>query len=229
MVALRRPTLLRVFLIWAFVLSLVIYSWAGEKFAWLVLHPLLPLLLLAGIGVQAIWESRRHWWGALGLAATAAAFAYAGYASFLVNAENRADPRELLVSTQSSEEVARVADRVLAQAERAERADQPFTVTIDSAEGATFPWAWYFRDLGASYIDLDARRHAEQRRDDPHHGVRHRLRPEMPDYTVREFPFRVWWVRDYGAMSPGSWYRWFTDREPWNPTGGMSEWLYELR
>ena len=68
------------------------------------------------------------------------AFAYAGYASFLVNAENRADPRELLVSTQSSEEVARVADRVVARADRAESADQPFTITVDSAEGATFPW-----------------------------------------------------------------------------------------
>ena len=55
-VSLRRPTLLRLFLIWGFVLSLIIYSWAGEKFAWLVLHPLLPLLLLAGVGVQAIWE-----------------------------------------------------------------------------------------------------------------------------------------------------------------------------
>ena len=30
-----------------------------ERFAWLVLHPLLPLLLLAGLGVQAIWEARR--------------------------------------------------------------------------------------------------------------------------------------------------------------------------
>jgi len=37
-----------------FVLSLAVYSWAGEKFAWLVLHPLLPLVLLAGDGVQAL-------------------------------------------------------------------------------------------------------------------------------------------------------------------------------
>ena len=49
--ALRRPTLLRVFLVWAFALSLIVYSWAGEKFEWLALHPLLPLLLLTGIGV----------------------------------------------------------------------------------------------------------------------------------------------------------------------------------
>jgi hypothetical protein len=34
-------------------------------------------------------------------------------------------------------------------------------------------------------------------------------------------------VRDYGAMSPSSWWRWFTEREPWNGTGGMQEWLYQ--
>ena len=56
-----------------------------------------------------------------------------------------------------------------------------------------------------------------------------RLAAELPGYDGREFPFRVWWVRDYGAMSPGSWARWLTERKPWNPTGGMPEWLYERR
>ena len=82
-VAFRRPTLLRLFLVWAFVLSLAVYSWAGEKFAWLVLHPLLPLILLAGVGVQAIWETRRHAGTAsAGLAVAALALAYTVYASF---------------------------------------------------------------------------------------------------------------------------------------------------
>jgi hypothetical protein len=27
-------------------------------------------------------------------------------------------------------------------------------------------------------------------------------------------------------MSPDAWWRWMTERETWNPTGGMSEWLY---
>ncbi len=221
-VALRRPTLLRVFLVWAFVLSLAVYSWAGEKFAWLVLHPLLPLLLLAGVGVQAIWSARRRAVGRLGVVAAALAFAYAGYASYLANAVHRADPRELLVSTQSSEEVARVADEVVAL--------RPSSITVDASEGATFPWAWYFRDLDVEYPELGTTG------DVPDSEVlilteaaRNRLAPELGAYRGREFPFRVWWVREGSEMSPASWWRWLTRREPWNATGGMPEWLYVRR
>jgi uncharacterized protein (TIGR03663 family) len=220
----RRPTLLRVFLIWAFVLSLVVYSWAGEKFAWLVLHPLLPLILLAGVGAQALWETRRRWYGMVGIAAAVLALAYTGLASFRVNALHRADPRELLVSTQSSEEVARVAREVNALADRT---DRPLRIMIDSAEGATFPWAWYFRDREALYQDLSTG--ATPPDSDVlilTSGSHERLAPQLKDYDVREFPFRVWWLRDYGAQSPGAWARWFTRREPWNPTGGMPQWLY---
>jgi uncharacterized protein (TIGR03663 family) len=224
-VALRRPTLLRAFLVWAFVVSLVVYSWAGEKFAWLVLHPLLPLILLAGLGVQAIWDARRRRLGKLGIAVAVAAFAYAGYASLTVNALNRADPRELLVSTQSSEEVARVADEIVARARR-----QPTSITVDSSEGATFPWAWYFRDLRVAYVELGAGGTAPQ--SDVlilTQAAHDRLQSSLTGYDAREFPFRVWWVRDYGEMSPASWWRWFTRREPWNPTGGMPEWIYRRR
>jgi len=228
--ALRRPTLLRVFLVWAFVLSLVIYSWAGEKFSWLVLHPLLPLLLLAGIGVQAIWDARWRWYGIAGIAVAVVAFAYAGYASWQANVAHRADPREFLVTTQSSEEVAQVARSVAAAAERARRAGRPYTITVDSAEGATYPWAWYFRDLGAGYVDLS--RAGTPPRSDAlilTQASRDRLAGDLTAYRGREFPFRVWWVRDYGAMSPRAWWNWFADREPWNETGGMPEWLYLRR
>jgi uncharacterized protein (TIGR03663 family) len=220
--ALRRPTLLRVFLVWAFVLSLAVYSWAGEKFAWLVLHPLLPLVLLAGVGVQAIWSARRRAVGRLGVLAAALAFAYAGYASYLANAVHRADPRELLVSTQSSEEVARVADEVVAM--------RPSSVTVDASEGATFPWAWYFRELDVEYPELGTTGGVPD--SDVvilTEGAHNRLAPELGGYRGREFPFRVWWVREGSEMSAASWWRWLTRREPWNATGGMPEWLYVRR
>jgi uncharacterized protein (TIGR03663 family) len=225
--ALRRPTLLRLFLVWAFVVSLLVYSWASEKFAWLVLHPLLPLLLLAGLGVQAIWDARAHWSGRLGIALVAACAAYAGVASFWVNAEHGADPREFLVSTQSSNQVRGVRDQVRGIVARAQREGRDVHILVDAAEGATFPWAWYFRDLPVGYLDLSQ---AALPSDTDvvvlTQSGRERVRRQLAGYEGRRFPFRVWWVRDYGAMSPANWWRWFTRREPWNPTGGLPEWLY---
>ena len=57
-------------------------------------------------------------------------------------------------------------------------------------------------------------------------GSRARMEPQLTGYKGRQFPFRVWWVREYGKQSIGGWWRWFTRRKPWNPTGGLPEWLY---
>jgi uncharacterized protein (TIGR03663 family) len=225
--ALRRPSLLRLFLIWDFALSLAVYSWANERFTWLVLHPLLPLLLLAGLGVQAIWDARARWTGRLGFAAVFACALYMGYTSWWANVENGADPREFLVTTQSAEDVKRVRDEVTAVAERAGREGRDASILVDSAQGATFPWAWYFRDLDAGYLDLtngtlpgdtDVAILTEPNRE--------RLLGQLAGYDGRRFRFRVWWVRDYDEMSPGGWWDWFARREPWNETGGLPEWLY---
>ena len=222
-VALRHPTVLRVFLVWAFVVSLAVYSWAGEKFAWLVLHPLLPLLLLAGLGAQAIWQARSR----LGVAVCAAAAAYVVFASWNANAVHRADPREFLVTTQSSEDVLGVRDEVIAAAERLRRAGQTPSITVDSSDGATFPWAWYFRDLPAGYVDLKTGRPLPGSQivlvlDSNREAQLNNLR----GFQGRRFRLRVWWVREYDEQSPGNWWRWFTRREPWNPTGSLDEWLY---
>jgi uncharacterized protein (TIGR03663 family) len=224
--AFRRPTLLKLFLIWAFIVSLAVYSWAGEKFSWLVLHPLLPLILLAGIGLQSIWQSRREWYGMVGIAVAAIALFYSAYASFSVNALKSADPREFLVSTQSATSVEHVRDQVEALAKKRPN----LSITIDEAEGATFPYAWYFRHLNVGYLDLSQNVAAPQ--SDVlimTQASRQRLAPTLTGYDGREFPFRVWWVRDYGAMSPGKWWRWLTQRKVWNPTGGMPEWIYVRR
>src|SRR3954453_6831290 len=148
----RRNALLSAFLVWDFLLSLAVYSWAGEKFAWLVLHPLLPLVLLAGTGVQAIWLAR----GApriLGFVIAAVGLFYVAVSSWWVNVDRGADPREFLVSTQSAPDVKKVTDQVTALANSRGPGKPPLTVTVDASEGATFPYAWYWRHLQAGYID----------------------------------------------------------------------------
>ena len=48
------PTRFRLFLVWWFVVSFGLYSWAGEKMPWLSIHILLPLMLLAGIMIARV-------------------------------------------------------------------------------------------------------------------------------------------------------------------------------
>ena len=226
----KRRSILSAFLLWTFVVSLIVYSWAGEKFAWLVLHPLLPLILLAGVGVQAIWQAR----GALrvaGLAFGAVAVFYVLLSSWWVNHDRGTDPREFLVSTQSSQQVKQVADQVQALYDGRGPGAQPLTITIDSAEGATFPYAWYFRHLGPLYINYQEAGAAAPTSDvlvlTEASKARMEQAGQLAGYEGRQFDFRVWWVRERGGfVNPGNFLRYVTQRKTWNETGGMKEWLY---
>jgi hypothetical protein len=194
-----------------------------------VLHPLLPLVLLAGAGLQGIWQARGAW-RAAGIASAAAAVFYVAVSSYWVNALRGADPREFLVSTQSATDVKDVADQVLAMAASRGPGAPPVSVTIDSAEGATFPYAWYFRHLGPGYPDLQREATVPDTDAMVLTETSHaRLQSALSGYDCRQFDFRVWWVREYGAIRPASAFRYITERETWNPTGGMKEWLCTRR
>jgi uncharacterized protein (TIGR03663 family) len=49
-----RPSAFRLFLVYWFVGNFFIYSWAGEKMPWLMIHMTMPLMLLAAIGLQLL-------------------------------------------------------------------------------------------------------------------------------------------------------------------------------
>jgi predicted membrane-bound mannosyltransferase len=55
--SLFRPTRCRLFLVWWFVVSMGLYTWAGEKMPWLSIHILLPLMLLAAVMIERIVEA----------------------------------------------------------------------------------------------------------------------------------------------------------------------------
>ena len=100
---------------------------------------------------------------------------------------------------------------------------------MDAAEGATFPYAWYFRHLASGYIDYQQANAAA-----PTSDVLILTEPARPGwrrrashgYDGRQFDFRVWWVREYDTHDPPRQpFRYITQRKIWNPTGGMKEWL----
>jgi uncharacterized protein (TIGR03663 family) len=60
-----QPTRFRLFVAYWFATTLLLYSWAGEKMPWLVVHILLPMVLLSGIALewplQAIVRGWAYW------------------------------------------------------------------------------------------------------------------------------------------------------------------------
>ena len=228
---LRRPTVTGALLLWMFVGSLAVFSWASERMPWLILHPLLPLILLAGIGAQALWGARRQR-GAQAVIAVAALFAVgSAYSSIRLSYFHAADARELLVQVQTSDDVPVIRDELLRiealAAKEPEWRKQPLVLQVDSWGGTGWPWSWYLRDVLAGYYDMS-------RPDLVQPGPvvlvndlnRKAMAPKLKGYVARKFRLRVWWVPSWGDLGGGGMARWVVHRTPWSPTATMDEWLY---
>ena len=216
--AFRRPTLLRLFLVWAFVLSLAVYSWAGEKFAWLVLHPLLPLILLAGVGLQGSGtraarlarqgRARRHRAGARLHGLRLRARQRRPSAPTRASSSSPRSPRP--TSPTGRREIVALAERRGRQAQDHDRLGGGRDVPV----GLVLPRP---RRRLPRHVAPTRRRPSDSDVIILTQASNTRLQPTLTGYDGRQFHFRVWWVRDYGAMSAGNWWRWFTAPQALEP------------
>ncbi len=223
-VTVRRRSLVGAWFTWMMVSQVALYAWAGEKFAWLSVHPLLPAVLLSGIGAEALVARVRR------ARPSVAMFAGAGFAALVAATAvvavrpaitDGADPRELLVTVQTSVDVPPIAQRLREMHE----AGEIESIVVDTTSGGSWPWVWYLHGLD---------------------GVSYRLiRPEEPlpeadalivfatefppaaaeSATVERFRLREWWVPDYENMSMGDALHWFFTRSTWSPTGSSDQYL----
>ena len=232
-VAFRRRSLLGLYLVWAAVLNLALYAWTSEKMPWLLLHPLLPIILLAGIGFQALWRSRSRLGAKVVLALAAVTAVPMLWGSASLNYRHLADPQELLVYVQTSQDVTHVRDVLVGLDGRVRAATgRPLQLQIDQHFTMDWPWYWYLRHLhgaaparmdDASYVPPEGTQALLVSADNRRH-----LLPRLRGYTGLRFRHRQWWTPDYGGATVGGVLRWLLYREPWNPSGrgGLDEWLY---
>jgi uncharacterized protein (TIGR03663 family) len=227
-VALRRRAVLYAFLVWMFVGTLAVFSWASERMPWLILHPLLPLTLLAGIGAQALWDARQRLRARLAIVIAGLAAMASVYFAIEVSYFRSADPREHLVQVQTSDDVPGIRDDLLRlESIVTQRTGKPLVLTVDRWGGTGWPWSWYLRSVPVGYYDMSDPQTVPLGPAllvaDPNHDG---MDPRLAGYTSRRFRLRVWWVADWGAAGPGDWFRWVVSRRAWNPTATMDEWLY---
>lgn len=224
----RRRDFLGSFMVWLAFASVVIYSYAGERMPWLVLHMLLPMMLLAGIGVQALWN-RRATVGARAVGvAVAVGLVLSVVSSYHTNFTRENDPRELLSQAgQATQDVpdtfARYED--LSRLSGAELG-RPVRVAIDNT--STWPWPFYFRDAEVLYFtgsggqvpDADIVIVSSENQ-----GV---LAGGLTGYESEFIRHRWWWVPDYNGGWFSGWFDYMIDRSVWNTAGlgSVDEYVY---
>ncbi len=165
---------LPLFLAYWYVGSLALFSWAGEKMPWLIIHPLLPSLLLTAYFIGDVWDSKPiHEMGRLGRIAALLLFGllagYSLHSAVLLNFYHEANPVEPLVYVQTGTDVKEV-ERIIREisygetggpdetAPQGRRDNEPgadkdparnqregISMTIE--DKCSWPFAWYLRDF----------------------------------------------------------------------------------
>ena len=141
--ALRSPDLFGTLLVWWAALSFLIYSAAGEKAAWLVLHPLLPLCLLAArCGGDWIADSS-GWRRILAVAVIVLLLTISARHALGTTFMYGDVPRTPLVYTQTSRDVMAILD-IIEDAGKISGLGRELPVLVDTT--AHWPLAWYLRE-----------------------------------------------------------------------------------
>jgi len=223
---LRRPTLFTSFLTYWAVLMFGIYSWAGEKFPWLMIHPLLPFTLLAAMFVAELLRlARPIKWGALALVGLLALLEI--HSAYEVNYVNGADPVEMMVYVQSAPDTPTVARDILVRSNKATNGND-LHVTIDSLD--TWPFAWYLRDMpNVAYVqspDLTKKPYSSNPVIIVDAADQPALAPQLRNYTGHRYRLRWWFPEDYKTLS---WQSFFQDLKSPSYWGVVSDWLINRR
>jgi uncharacterized protein (TIGR03663 family) len=157
---------LPLFLAYWYVGSLALFSWAGEKMPWLILHPLLPALLLTAYFVGELVENiPQGAWGKLGRIGALMTFGLLGtyslHSAVLLSFYHECNPVEPLVYVQSGPdclEVDRIVRRIsygetggpdpeapsgISDGEKAMHDGLPLTIE----DKCSWPFAWIMRDF----------------------------------------------------------------------------------
>ncbi len=180
--SLARPSRFRMFLVWWFIASLGIYSWAGEKMPWLTIHILLPLFLLSAVllarllqgayaavlrAVDTLSTSVRSAGSTAGvIARTAIQPAVLGILAAVVllvpmmygmltlsQVDAASAPNEMLIYVQTSPDWQLIMNKIKA-------ADQALdggkhTIRIGVGTGMEWPSYWYFLDYPNTFYAYD--------------------------------------------------------------------------
>ncbi len=199
---------LPLFLSYWYLGSLALFSWAGEKMPWLILHPLLPALLLTAFFVGEIWDAVpiQQGWRSARIAALMGFGILASYSlhsAVLLSFYHEANPVEPLVYVQSGPDCKEV-ERIIREISYGETGGPDLPLTIE--DKCSWPFAWQLRDF-------EKRNHPSMITQADNPIILTGTEADNQSYPIlsqagyvnRKYKLRVWWVPSWFKKGfPGS-------------------------
>ncbi|HYV42321.1 MAG TPA: flippase activity-associated protein Agl23, partial [Thermoanaerobaculia bacterium] len=211
------------FLVFWAVGSLAIYAWAREKVPWLTIHSLLPITILAAIGIADLWGDRieRRWKAALAIIGLLLAVNTGGMvlACFRYGAHDlEREPKhaEMLAYVQTTQDFVRALEPV----ERAKLRVPAGQAVITVAGEATWPLTWYLRDVATRWLGRieDASTPIIVADWNAEGGLEKQLADR---YNAKRVPIRAWWFPEGTRPTPSDLLHWWLDHRIWTPIGSQ--------
>ena len=209
-----RSALWRFISIWA-LLSLTIYSIAGERMPWLTVHTLLPLLLTTGFLIDHYWPKVREKPRIVAVGVFALTLMMTTYNMYRLSFINPSNPIELAVYVQTQPIVKETAEKLTSANPRP---------TITLGPDLSWPLTWYLRDAPQNYTA-----HLSTPPTDwAIYSTNEAEANQAAKYyqTARRLPFRSWWIpkESWPGITPLLRYYFF--RQTWSELGSYDLLLF---
>lgn len=147
-VAVKRRTIVTMFIVWWTLATFGIYGWTSEKMPWNALHLVVPLSVLAAIGLVVSVTTARVWLRYLAIVAAVFTGLVTVHNSLTLSYVNGASPSEYLVYVQTTPDVPKVySEMQLIQS----HLSGPMHMQVDTED--TWPWAFYLRNPAQWAVD----------------------------------------------------------------------------
>jgi uncharacterized protein (TIGR03663 family) len=226
----RDSPFLRFVAFWA-IGSLLLYAWAREKVPWLTVHALLPITILAAVGVASLWRDRREKKPRVALAVffvlalvNASGMLLACFRYGAHDVEREPKHAEILAYVQTTWDLT----RALASVDLARPKVAPGEAVVTVAGEASWPLTWYLRDTPTKWVTRvdDATTPIIVTDWDPQGGLERQLADK---YDAKRVPIRAWWFADKSQPDPNGparpnltdLARWWLFHEIWSPIGSQ--------
>ena len=193
----------------------------------------LLLLVLGLMGIVLYLATRggyREGFGLVALAFIGVLFLLACRSAWIASFRNADTPTEMLVYTQSSPDIARIARDVDRLAQTSGQYNN-LSISVDGDDGYAWPWVWYFRDYDAVSFPSYS---GEVQPSNDNGGVVliNANNLEEADQSlvdaefikIQRFKQRWWFPEVYRGISSGDLLNGLTDRSAWQKV--LDYWLY---